>query len=357
MIRAVAHVAAMAPYALADVAAPGMRSLAQNESAFPPNPAALAAGRKAAGEAMLYPDPDWTDLRAAIGEIHSVAPDGILIGAGSMELIGGLMRGFSGPGDAVLGSAHGYLFAATACQQAGASYRTAPEQNFTVSVDNLLAAVTPDIRIVFVCNPGNPTGTSIPNAEIVRLRESLPENVLLIVDQAYGEFDGQDAGPIFELVERGDTVVLRTLSKAYCLAGARAGWGLFPKAIGSEVRKLLNPNNVSIVSQTMAIGAIRNQAHMAQTVNATAAIRERFSARLRAGGYPVPSSRTNFILIPFPTAEAARRADDALRKAGYLLRGLAGYGLPHCLRATIAEGEVMDDVADILIAFKELPHG
>ena len=241
MIRPVSHVAAMAPYALADAAAPGMRSLAQNESAFSASPAVLAAGRDAAGQSVLYPDPDWTELRAAISEIYAVEPDSILAGAGSMELIGGLMRAFAGPGDVVLGSAHGYLFAATACQQAGASYRTAPEQNVTISVDHLLAAIAPDLRIVFVCNPGNPTGTSIPNTEIVRLRERLPKNVLLIIDQAYAEFDDQQQRPIFDLVERGDTVVLRTLSKAYCLAGARVGWGLFPGAHRPRGAKAAQP--------------------------------------------------------------------------------------------------------------------
>ncbi|MEM9626620.1 MAG: histidinol-phosphate transaminase [Pseudomonadota bacterium] len=357
MIHAVSHVAAMAPYALADAAVPGMRSLAQNESAFPPSPAALEAGRKAADQSMLYPDPDWTELRAAISEVYAVTAGNILIGAGSMELISGLMCAFTGPGDAVLGSAHGYLFVATASQQTGANYRTAPEPNVTLSVDHVIAAITPDVRIVFVCNPGNPTGTSVPNAEIVRLREELSDNVLLVVDQAYAEFDEQDARPILDLVERGDTVVLRTLSKAYGLAGARVGWGLFPEPIGREVRKLLNPNNVSMVSQAMAVGALYDQAYMKRIVANTADIRERFSARLTAGGYLISPSHTNFVLIPFAMARAASEANDLLRREGYMLRGLGGYDLPHCLRATIAEEEVMDAVADILIPYKGIIHG
>ena len=196
MIRPVQTVAGMAAYALADPLGPGMVSLAQNESAFGPSPKALTAGQSALSGAALYPDPDWSDLRQAIAGVHRLAPDRILCGAGSMELIGALIRAFAGSGDEVLGTAHGYLFVATACQQAGAAYVTVPEPQFRVDIDLLLAAVTPRTRILFLCNPGNPTGTAIPMAEILRLRAALPKGVLLAVDQAYGEFDPQDPAPV-----------------------------------------------------------------------------------------------------------------------------------------------------------------
>lgn len=349
MIRPVESVAAMAPYALADLAE-GLVSLSQNESAFPPSPAALSAGRTALDQAALYPDPDWTDLRQAIGDAYDLEPASILCGAGSMELIGALIRAFAGPGDEVLAPAYGYLFVATACRQAGAAYRTAAEDGFVVSVDSLLAAVTPKTRIVFLCNPGNPTGTRLPNSEVLRLRASLRGDVLLVVDQAYGEFDDQDHRTVFDLASRGDTVVTRSLSKAYGLAGARTGWGLFPEAVGAEVRKLLNPNNVSGVSQAMAAAAIRDQAYMRRTVAATTDISLRFCGRLREAGYDIPASHTNFVLIPFANAPAARAADSTLRSGGFLLRGMGGYGLSHCLRATIAAAATMERVADILVA-------
>ncbi len=347
MIRPVPAVAAMQPYALADLDR-GLLSLAQNESHLPPSPAALAAGQDALTQQCLYPDPDWHRLRHAIADTHALDPDGILCGAGSMELIGSLIRAFSGPGDEVLAPQYGYLYAATACRQAGSSYRTAPEADYTVSVDALLQAVTPATRILFLCNPGNPTGTRIDSAGILRLRDTLPDRVLLVVDQAYAEFDPQDPRPVFSLTSRGDTVITRTFSKAYALAGARVGWGVFPADVAVETRKLLSPNNVSGVSQAMAEAAIRDQGHMAASVASVAAIRDGFTASLRASGYPCPESHTNFVLIPFPDAESARAADGRLRKAGYLLRGMGGYGLTHCLRATVAEAEVMSRVAEVL---------
>jgi histidinol-phosphate aminotransferase len=356
MIRVVPAVAAMASYALADLGDSSAVSLAQNESAFPTSPKAIAAGEAALASATLYPDPDWRTLRAAIGSAHGLDAEHILCGAGSMELIGCLIRAFAGPGDDVLGTAYGYLFVGTACQQSGARYVKAAEPELTVSVDLLLAAVTPATRIVFLCNPGNPTGTRIANTEVLRLRKGLPAEVLLVVDQAYGEFDDQDPTPIFDLVARGDTVVLRTFSKAYGLASARVGWGYFPPRISAESRKLLNPNNISSFSQAMANAAMRDQAHMAQVVDQTAQIRDRFSSRLRQAGLHVPTSHTNFVLIRFPDAHAAKQADAALRKAGYILRAMGGYGLPECLRGTVGAADVMDAVAGILENLKAEKH-
>ncbi|MEX0304582.1 MAG: histidinol-phosphate transaminase [Leisingera sp.] len=350
MIRAVPHVAAMAPYALADLGGEGVISLAQNESAFAASPAAIAAGKAELEQMPLYPDPEWPDLRAAVAEVHGLDPAKVLCGAGSMELIGCLIRAFAGPGDRVLGTDYGYAFVSSASAQVQADYVKARERELTVTVDDILAAVTPETRIVFVCNPGNPTGTLIPNSEILRLREGLSADVLLVVDQAYAEFADEENNPaeIFALVERGDTVVMRTLSKAFGLAGARAGWGYFPPEIAGEVRKLLNPNNISIPSQAMAAAAMRDQAHMRDVVAKTAAIRDSFAGGCRALGLEVPQSHTNFVLMRFASPEQAQAADAALRAEKLLMRGMGGYGLGNCLRATICSQEIMDRALEVL---------
>ena len=350
MIKARAHIRSMAAYQLADTGGENVISLAQNESAFPPSPAAIEAGQKALEKMPLYPDPDWPDLRAAIAEVHGLSPQHILCGVGSMELIGCLLRAFAGPGDRVLGTDYGYAYVASASAQIEADYVKAREIDLTISVDEILKALTPDTRIVFVCNPGNPTGTAIPNSEIIRLRQKLAGDVLLVVDQAYAEFidHTQDPAAILDLVKRGDTVVMRTFSKAYGLAGARVGWGLFPPAIAAEVRKLLNPNNISIPSQAMATAAMRDQAHMQKIVRKTAAIRDRFAESCREAGLIVPQSRTNFVLIRFPDLKTAQKADEALQAKGLRMRGMAGYGLGDCLRATICQEAIMDRCLKIL---------
>ncbi len=350
MIRPRPHVAAMAAYSLADLGIPETVSLAQNESAFPPSPAALAAGQMTLSETALYPDPDWKELRAVIAVTHGLDPETILCGAGSMELIGCLIRAFAGPGDRVLGTEYGYAFVASASAQVAADYVRSAEADLTISIDAILAAITADTRIVFVCNPGNPTGTAIPNSEILRLRRDMPPDTLLVVDQAYGEFaDGAfDPRPVFDLVGRGDTVVLRTFSKAYGLAGARVGWGVFPPAVGREVRKLLNPNNVTTCAQAMAAAAMRDQTYMRDVVDRTGALRDGFADACREMSITIPKSYTNFVLLRFDGPETMRRADQALREDGLLLRGMGGYGLPDCLRATMCQEPVMDRVLDTL---------
>ncbi|WP_170415493.1 pyridoxal phosphate-dependent aminotransferase [Ruegeria atlantica] len=344
MIRPVPHVSGMAAYALADLGGENTVSLAQNESAFPPSPAAIAAGRDAMANLSLYPDPEWTELRAAIAEVHGLEPTRVLCGTGSMELIGCLIRAYAGRRDRVLGTDYGYAFVASAAAQCQADYVKAREVDLTVSIDDIIAALTRETRIVFVCNPGNPTGTLIPNSEILRLRDRLPADVLLVVDQAYAEFsdDTNDPSEIFALTDRGDTVILRTFSKAYGLAGARAGWGYFPPEVAADLRKLLNPNNVSVASQATAVAAIRDQAYMRNVVYRTAEIRDRFAEDCRALGLIVPQSHTNFVLLRFASTLDAQRADAVLRANNLLMRGMGGYGLDNCLRATICEAPVMD---------------
>jgi histidinol-phosphate aminotransferase len=349
--RATPHIAALAPYALADLSVPPGRrviSLAQNESLRSPSPMALEAARAACADAALYPDPDWTDLRAAIADVHSVDPAAILCGAGSMELIGALTRAFLAPGDRALTTAHAYAFFCTATRLAGGEVAVAPETDLTVDVDALLAAAGPETRLVFVANPGNPTGTRIDRAGLLRLRDGLPEGALLVIDEAYGEFADAPGESVFDLVERGDTVVLRTFSKAYGLAGMRVGWGLFPEPVAAEVRKVLNPNNVSAAAQAAAAAAMRDQAYMRETVALTAAIRDRFAAQAQAAGLRIGGAHANFTLVLLPTAPRAARADVALRGAGVLLRGMGGYGLPEALRVTTGAMADMDLAADIL---------
>lgn len=356
MIQPNPQIAALAPYALADLSAPaGKRliSLAQNESAFPPSPRAIAAAQGSLSSSQLYPDPDWNDLRLAVSGVHEIPAEGILCGAGSMELIACLTHCFCGPSDRALSSQYGYAFFRTATLAAGAAYDAAPETGFTLSVDALLAEVRPETKIVFVANPGNPTGTRIGRAELVRLRDALPTHVLLVIDEAYGEFADAPGEATFDLVARGDTVVLRTLSKAYGLAGLRVGWGLFPPAIAGEIRKLLNPNNISIASQAAAAAAIEDQDYMREVCRTTATRRDRFRRDLLALGLEAPPSFTNFLLIAFPDAEAARRADSALRAEGILMRGMAGYGLPQCLRATVGEEADMRAAGEILTAWRK----
>jgi histidinol-phosphate aminotransferase len=356
MIPVNAHISEMAPYALADLAAPaGKRlvSLAQNESAFAPSPRAIEAAGRALAEGQLYPDPDWSALRETIAAVHGLAPGQILCGAGSMELIDCVLRCYCGPGAGVLSTQYGYAFFRIAAHGARAAFSAAPEIDMTVDVDAVLDAVEASTRVVCIVNPGNPTGTRIPRSEVLRLRQGLRDDILMIIDEAYGEFADMPGEQTFDLASRGDTVVLRTFSKAYALAGMRVGWGVFPPAIAAEVRKLLMPNNISGASQAAAAAAMADQDHMRTIRTRTIELREQYSGDVRRLGLQVPQSHTNFIVVRFAGAHGASGAEAWLRNEGVIARGLAGYGLPDCLRVTVGETGDMALATELLDAWQE----
>jgi histidinol-phosphate aminotransferase len=351
MIKAVPHIATMSPYALAELKAPsGKRfiSLSQNESLRPPSPMAVDAAAKALHNGHLYPDPDWCDLRSNLSALHRIPAEQILCGNGSMELIACLTLAFAEEGSGVLAPAHAYPFFRTAARLARARFDTAPETTAGVSVDAMLDALRPDTRLVFIANPGNPTGTRIPRDELLRLREGLPDHVLLVIDEAYGEFADHLGEQMFDLVGRGDTVILRTFSKAYGLAGLRIGWGLVPSAIGAEIRKVMNPNNISAAAQAAAAAAVCDEDHMQETCMMTAQSRDGFITRLRDAGFIVSESFTNFALVRFDSAETAHAIDAWLRSDGVIARPQGGAGLPDSLRITVGTADELDRAAGLM---------
>ncbi len=353
MTQPIEHVARMAPYALAYLDAPaGKRlvSLSQNESLRPPSPVVAEAIRAASTHPHLYPDPDWTNLRQALADHHDLDAAQILCGNGSLDLIGCLARCFLSPEVAALAPAHAYPFFATATRMTGARFDVAVEKDLCVDIDALLEAVRPDTKVVFVANPGNPTGTRIPRSDLIRLHEDLPDNVILVIDEAYGEFADHLNETMFDFVNRDNTLVLRTFSKAYGLAGLRVGWGYFPAEIAAQMRKVMNPNNMALAGQLAARAAMEDQAYMRDTVAQTIAHRDNFITRMRRLGLHVPDSFTNFALLQFASPDRAAQVDLALRKEGVFLRPQGGAGLPDCLRATVGVADDLDLAAHLIEA-------
>jgi histidinol-phosphate aminotransferase len=329
----------MSAYALADMSVPdGVEAicLAQNEHAYPPAPSVLQAIAKASENAHLYPDSDWNELRQAIALVHRLNPDNILCGSGSMELMLALTLAYLDTDDRVLLTEHGYLFMRTLIQLNEAKLDIAPETDLHIDIDAVLEMVKHDTRLVFIVNPGNPTGTIIHNDEIRRLRESLPADCLLVVDEAYAEYCrlGFHA-PLFDLIERGDTIIFRTFSKIYGLAGMRVGWGYFPQDILVQVRKTLNPSNVTVTSQAAARAAMLDQETMSAARQAIALQRNRLSQSISELSFDVVPGETNFVLVQFDSEDKANRVDKFLRSKGIIVRPMGGYGLKHCLRITI----------------------
>jgi histidinol-phosphate aminotransferase len=336
-------------------AKPGVKvvKLSSNETPLGASPSAIQAYKEAAGTLHRYPDGTALKLREAIGEIYGIAPGQIVCGAGSDELIGLLVHAYVNAGDEVLISEHGFLMYKIYAQSVGAKVITAPEKNLQTDVDAVLAAVTPRTKIVFIANPNNPTGSYIPASEMKRLRDGLPENVLLAIDDAYCEYasleDYSDGSELVKATE--NTVMLRTFSKIYGLSSLRLGWMFAPSHIIDIINRIRGPFNISTPAIMAGIAAIRD-------VEFTATAREfntKWLAWLSAGisdlGLKVYPSIGNFLLVEFPQGKhTAQEANSYLTERGLIVREVANYGLPDCLRISVG---LEEDNKAVLTALKD----
>jgi histidinol-phosphate aminotransferase len=343
------------PYVPGGAAAPGaakIYKLASNESALGASPKAVEACRNAAGALEVYPDGSARLLRERLAALHCLNAAQIVCGAGSDEILQLLCRGYVGEGDNVIQSQYGFLVYALATKACGGEIRFAPEKNYTTDVDAILGLVDERTRIVFIANPNNPTGTFIPESELMRLREALRDDVLLVIDAAYAEYveePGYGAGAA--LVEAFDNVVMtRTFSKIYGLASLRLGWGYFPPAIADVVNRIRGPFNVSAPALAAGAAALDDQDFIARNRDHNRRERERLAQRLGAMRLSFLPSAGNFILVKFPGAPGrnAAAALDHLRRGGVIVREMGAYGLGEWLRISIGTEEANRRCADLL---------
>ncbi len=326
--------------------------LSSNEAALGPSPKAAAAYDDITRSLERYPEGDAADLRDAIGKTNGIDPERIICGAGSDELILLTCRAFAGPGDEVVYPRYGFLMYEISTKSVGATPVAAPVRDLTADVDALLAAVTDKTRIVFLANPNNPTGTYIPASEVNRLRASLREDILLVMDDAYAEYveaPDYETGMTLASTTQ-NTITLRTFSKIYGLAALRVGWGFGPAAIIGALQRLRSPFNVSRPAQAAAIAALSDQAHVARQRAHNTRLMKVVLQRLRGIGLSVQDSHGNFVLPEFP-AGAVTDADAFLQSRGILARRVDGYGLPNYLRITLGTDEEMEITLDALAEF------
>lgn len=328
--------------------------LSANENPLGTSPLALAARSTAIGPDR-YPDPDSTELRAAIGKLHGIDPARIVCGTGSDELINLAPQAFAGPGDQVIYVRYGFAVYDIAARRCGATVVVAPDQDFGTDVDALLGCVTGSTRVVFLANPNNPTGRFLPRAELARLHKGLPENVLLVVDQAYAEYVDPEAddGGLALAAAHENVLVTRTFSKIYGLAGERVGWATGAQGLVDAVNRIRGPFNVTVSGQQAAVAALADQDFVARSRRHNAVERRRFVdsiERLGNHGLRAIPSEANFVLVLFEGSLTAEIALQGLADSGFAVRHLPGQGLPQGLRITIGRREQMDAIAATLRA-------
>ncbi|MCT4554984.1 MAG: histidinol-phosphate transaminase [Pelagimonas sp.] len=326
--------------------------LSSNENPFGPSPAAQEAVKRSAHELHRYPSTDHADLRAAIAETHGLNADRIICGVGSDEIISFLCQAYAGPGDEVLFTEHGFSMYRISALAAGATPVSVPERERVTDVDALLAGCTDNTRLVFIANPNNPTGTMIGLAEIERLAEGIPPQALLVLDGAYAEYvEGYDGGA--KLVEARDNVVMtRTFSKLYGLGGLRVGWGYGPIDVIDVLNRLRGPFNLSSTALAAAEAAIRDTAYVEKCREENTRLRAILSEALAEHGVPCDTSTANFVLARFGSQQEAEDCDIFLQKQGLIVRRVAGYNLPNCLRITVGDEPSCRRVAHCVGLFK-----
>ena len=329
--------------------------LASNEGPLGASPLAIKAYEREARRLHLYPDGSAEELRAAIGQRFGLNPAQIVCGAGSDEIISLLISAYAGGGDEVLYSAHGFLMYPINAKSAGATPVAAPEKNLTASVDELLSAVTARTKMLFLANPNNPTGSYIPVDELRRLREGLPDHVLMVVDAAYAEYVSRnDYTSGAGLVEEHNNIVMtRTFSKAFGLAAVRLGWAYCSTEVADVLNRVRNPFNVTAPAQATGIAAVGDLSHTDAAIAHNDEWLPKFTAELQNLGYEVAPSVGNFVLVRFDSSKVARSAYDYLLSRGVITRMMGGYGLPESLRFTIGLGSELEKVIDDLSAYRK----
>lgn len=327
--------------------------LSSNENPFGASQAARDAYAKAAHQLHRYPATDHAELRAAIADVHGLDAERIICGAGSDEVISLLCQAYAGIGDEIIHTEHGFSMYRISTLAAGATPVEVRERERVVDVDAILAACNERTKLVFIANPANPTATMIGGNEVAKLADGLPKQTLLVLDGAYAEYvDGFDGGAA--LVEQRDNVIMtRTFSKLYGLGGLRVGWGYGPADVIDVLNRIRGPFNISNPQMDTAVAAVRDVEYAEKCRFENARMRVWLADGLAKLGIPSDTSCANFILARFADQAEAEACDEYLKTQGLIVRRVAGYKLPNCLRITVGDEASCRRVVHAVAGFKE----
>jgi histidinol-phosphate aminotransferase len=320
---------------------PGAIKLASNETPYPPLPHVLARIGDAAAQLNRYPDNFSTELTAALAAKYAVDVEQVRVGCGSVSLCTQLVQAVADADDEVIYAWRSFEAYPIITAVSGASAIQVPLADSVHDLDAMAERVTGKTRLVFVCNPNNPTGTAVRRDALTRFLRAVPDNVVVALDEAYREFVSDPDVPdgLTLLREFSNVVVLRTFSKAYGLAGLRVGYAVAADpAITAALRQTQVPFAVTTIAQAAALASLEPQAEkeLLARVADLVAERDRVAARLREMSYQVPPSQANFVWLPLGDATADWSAACEERKV--IVRAFAGSGA----RVTIGTPEEND---------------
>jgi histidinol-phosphate aminotransferase len=332
------------------VAATGQaHKLSSNESPYGPLPSVLGVIAEAGGDVNRYPDNGAEALIGAIAGRFAVPPGHVAVGCGSVGVLKQLIETVSDPGNEVIYAWRTFEAYPSLADLAGATSVTVPLQEETHDLAAMAKAITPQTRLILVCNPNNPTGTVVREPELTDFLDQVPADCLVVLDEAYREYirdlgvpDGIDL-----YRNRRNVAVLRTFSKAYGLAGLRVGFLIGHEAVAEAVRKTMLPFTVNSVAQAAAVASLNAENELLDRVETVVKERDRVSAALRADGWTVPDTEANFVWLRL--GDQTTRFAQACEAVGISVRPFAGEG------ARISIGTIAANDAFLAVA-SAFPH-
>ncbi len=310
--------------------------LASNENPLGPSPRVQAAMRDALAGANLYPDGGGFYLRAALSEKFQLERGNLVLGNGSNEIIEFIGHSFLRPGVEMVTSENAFIAYRLVAALFGAKTVTVPDREYCFDLEAIAQAITPRTRVVFIANPNNPTGTLVRQEALERFMERVPNDVVVVFDEAYHEY--LDAPPdTLKFVRAGrNVIILRTFSKIHALASIRLGYGIARPELIRVVQKTREPFNTSGVAQVAALAALADAAHQAESKRLTDEGRSYLEKEFAALGLPFVPSVANFVLVKVGDGKALFK--NLLRK-GVIVRALSGYNLPEWVRISVGTME------------------
>lgn len=321
--------------------------MASNENPFPVPPNVSEAITREISNVNTYPDSDSYYLKNKIAEYNDIDMGNIIVGAGSVELIQIIIKTFLKPGEKVLTSEKTFLYyrIATVETAGNKAYIKAPmDANYQYDLDNIYRLVDEKTKIIFIANPNNPTGTLLPKQKILDFIDRIPEDKIIVFDNAYQEYIVNSIEDYFDGIEmalkRENIIVLRTFSKIYSLAGLRVGYAISNKALISYLVRMKVPFNVSRLAQVAALASLQDDEFKIKSARQNVKNREKLFQQLSQIGLRVVPSKANFLLF-FPEVDI-ERLNNRLLAEGVIIRPVHPYGVHDGLRVTVGFEEDND---------------
>lgn len=325
--------------------------LASNENPRGCSPKAIEAVRDHLTNLNRYPN-SGADLREKLAARFGTKVENVAVGNGSEGIMAAIMRTFLGDEDEVLTTEGAFVGFQRLARSRGVAYRTVAYRDWTYDLEGMAEAINDYTKVIYLANPNNPTGTMFTREQFERFYRQVPERVLILQDEAYCEFVAES--PVFpdSMKYRYDNVItLRTMSKAYGMAGFRVGYAFAHEDLIRNVRKVQLPFEPSTLSQAAAVAALDDEEFLRETVEANTLGRARLTEVLRGHGLRPVASWANFVMIEMESASEAKAWSEGLLREGIIVRPLAGFGLPNCVRVSVgtpAEIETLNEALDRL---------